>query len=269
MFMKDTKQAVASCIECRKVFSFKGLPTHYYVSHTDEGKSKWQQTAEKCYDVIVSNGRKLSEKAQAKYELSPKTCPECNEVIAYAKRQNRFCSQTCSAKFNNKKAYGQRKYGPAKTNYLTNHQRRQQKNNIVGPYSPLCKSKCRVCEKLIISRYQKKYCDEHGEQYSHNGRAKYWFTFKLSEYPDLFDFELIRKYGMRSRDKSNIGGVVRDHKVSVADAIKNNYDPRYIKHPLNCELLLNGDNARKHAKSSITYDELVTLVDEYERKRLS
>ena len=62
-----------------------------------------------------------------------------------------------------------------------------------------------------------------------------------------------------------MNGYTRDHKVSVNEAIKNNYDPYYIKHPLNCELMSFNDNNKKKTKSSISYDELVKKVDEYEK----
>lgn len=68
---------------------------------------------------------------------------------------------------------------------------------------------------------------------------------------------------MRSRNNPN--GVTRDHKVSVNEAIEKGYDPYYIKHPLNCELMLFGDNARKHTRSSMSYDELVDKVNQYDR----
>lgn len=70
---------------------------------------------------------------------------------------------------------------------------------------------------------------------------------------------------MRSRDNPN--GVTRDHKVSVQEAIRNGYDPYYIRHPINCELMLFRDNAKKHTDSSITYDELIIRVNDYDKSR--
>ena len=67
------------------------------------------------------------------------------------------------------------------------------------------------------------------------------------------------------RSNSNPDGVVRDHRVSVADAIKYNYDPYYIRHPINCKLMLHRDNSKKHTASSITYDKLIEEVDEWDR----
>ena len=42
-----------------------------------------------------------SKTTRSKYELNPKRCKYCNEVIPYEKRQNDFCSHSCAATFNN------------------------------------------------------------------------------------------------------------------------------------------------------------------------
>ena len=64
--------------------------------------------------------------------------------------------------------------------------------------------------------------------------------------------------------KWNPSGLTRDHKISVNEAIKNNYDPYYIKHPLNCELMSFEKNNKKKIKSSLTYQQLLKIVDKYE-----
>lgn len=61
-----------------------------------------------------------------------------------------------------------------------------------------------------------------------------------------------------------MSGVSRDHRVSVSSAIKNNYDPYYITHPINCELMHHIDNVKKHTSSSITYEELIKQVNDYD-----
>lgn len=267
--MEKHQSIQVSCIQCRKIYSVRGIGVHYYVEHTAEGKKHWAENHLKSLAKHKSNGEKLKKQCEQKYYTNPKICLNCQCVISYERKQNRFCSRSCAATYNNKKLVGLRRYGPQKKNNLTTYERIKLKNNIVGPYSTVYRCKCNVCDKVTVSRYQRKFCKDHSESYSHNGRAKYWFTFRLMDYPDLFDFELLKKHGMRSRGKNNIGGVVRDHKVSVADAIANGYDPHYIKHPLNCELLLNRDNAKKHKLSSMTYEELVKQVDEYEKKKLT
>lgn len=50
------------------------------------------------------------------YYKNPKKCNFCNEDIFYEKRYNKFCSKSCSAKFNNK---GIRRHGNSPENCLT------------------------------------------------------------------------------------------------------------------------------------------------------
>lgn len=188
------------------------------------------------------------------YELAPKLCKQCHLPMSYAQRHNRFCDRSCSATHNGaNRSPTAKKPGPIK------------KAKVSKPkWSTLYKCVCKHCGVEWRARYEVRICAEHIHLYSHAGRAQYWFTFGISSYPDLFDGSLISQYGMRSKDNPN--GVTRDHKVSVQEAIINGYDPHYIKHPLNCELMLFKDNASKHTKSSITYAELVRLVIDYENK---
>ena len=261
------KSPLISCLICKQVYSVKGLSTHIIASHTQDGKKKWATISDievskvRARGTIVKNGNEHS------YLQNVNFCKECNIPLSYDKRKNKFCSRSCSAIHSNNNAPADRKRGPSKTVTLSKHEMRKAKRNIVGPYSTLYHSTCAVCSVTIVSQYAKKYCGDHASHYSHHMRAKYWFTFVLKDYPDLFDFALLKAYGMRSND--NIAGVVRDHKVSVADAIKYDYDPYYIKHPLNCELMVNSENAKKHKQSSMSYDELVTQVKEYNKKQLT
>jgi hypothetical protein len=62
-------------------------------------------------------------------------------------------------------------------------------------------------------------------------------------------------------------GVSRDHKISISEAFDKGYNTYYISHPINCELMQQKNNSKKYTKSSITYDELVKLVEEYDNKR--
>ena len=132
-----------------------------------------------------------------------------------------------------------------------------------APFSTLYKCVCKHCGLEWRNRNQKRLCEKHESLYSHEGRAKFWFTFSLSSYPDLFDGDFIRQHGMRSKENPN--GVTRDHRVSVNESIQHGYDPYYIKHPINCELMLFSDNTKKNTRSSITYEQLVESVNEYDR----
>lgn len=201
------------------------------------------------------------------YNLNPTICRHCCKIHTYEKRNNKFCNSSCAATFNNLNSSPDRKRGP---NKLASHLKAKRKHEIFnsfvkGPYTILKYSKCKHlnCDNITISRTHSKYCVNHKLLYSMNGRGKYQFRFSLSDHPTLFDSNLIKKIGFRT--KTGTTGLTRDHKVSVNDAIRNNYDPYYITHPINCDLIPYLDNCRKHTKSSITYYELISAVNEYDK----
>ncbi len=43
-----------------------------------------------------------------KYNQTPRICHECSKIIPYEKRQNKFCSRSCSGFFNNRRNHGTR-----------------------------------------------------------------------------------------------------------------------------------------------------------------
>lgn len=182
-------------------------------------------------------------------------CCGCGIQLEWGKQHNSYCSRSCSAKHtNSKKDFSKIKTGPE-----------PKPKSPKAPFSTLYRCVCKHCGYEWRNRFSKQLCKDHESLYSHAGRAQFWFTFSLSSYPDLFDGSLLKEHGMRS--KTNPGGVTRDHKVSVNEAILKGYDSYYIKHPLNCELMLFSENAKKHTKSSITYEELVSQVDKYNMVR--
>lgn len=52
---------------------------------------------------LLAHSQQRSQKALNKYLEAPKNCKDCNTQIPYDQRANKFCSQSCSAKTNNKK----------------------------------------------------------------------------------------------------------------------------------------------------------------------
>jgi hypothetical protein len=102
--------------------------------------------------------------------------------------------------------------------------------------------------------------------YTADARKGFLFTFDPFEHPDIFGTEKLAWCAAIGsfNPKSKKPGWVKDHKVSVSAAIRNGYDCYYITHPLNCELMTNSENSRKKDRCSLTYAELVALVDHYE-----
>lgn len=94
------------------------------------------------------------------------------------------------------------------------------------------------------------------------------FRFNLADYPDEFDFELIRQHGWYSpsNKKNNPNGVSRDHMYSVKAGYLNKVPSTIIEHPANCQLILHRANESKGSGCSITLEELKSRIASWENK---
>lgn len=257
-----------SCIVCKKEFSIRGIHSHYLTAHTNKGNERVRlaslKGSEKGSKSTQLKFKKLAEAQQLEYDSSPNYCKFCNSKFSFSKRKLTFCNSSCAARYNNK----HRDY--EKTKQTWKHKSINEPKPVKQPkppYSIIYNCTCAHCKVIFLQRKRKKYCTNCEHLYSHEGRAKYWFSFNIFHYPNLFDLSLIKQYGFRD-NKTNPNGITRDHKVSVNESIRNNYDPYYIKHPLNCDLMFFNENNKKKCNSSITYQELVRLVDEFDNSQI-
>ncbi len=94
------------------------------------------------------------------------------------------------------------------------------------------------------------------------------FCFNLRNFPDEFDFQLIKKYGWYkpSNRGNNLGGVSRDHMVSIKYGFLNTIDTKVISHPANCRLIIHNDNVSKGKKCFITIDQLNDRIRIWDQK---
>jgi len=144
------------------------------------------------------------------------------------------------------------------------------KSEIVGPYTRVYLCTCKISGKQWYSITKKTVhpsVTQTKNQYAYQCR----FNFSISQYTDWFvgASELIKQYGWYSTPGSrkgikNTNGVSRDHMYSVSDGFKNNIDPKILSHPANCRLVTHTDNQRKNSKSSITLEELLQHIQQFE-----
>ena len=106
--------------------------------------------------------------------------------------------------------------------------------------------------KEIISIY-KRYCQ---------------FNFNLKDFPNEYDFDLIKKYGWYKAKNhgDNLNGISRDHKYSCNEGFHNLVDPYIISHPANCQLLPHNNNVSKLDKCSISLEDLKRNIIEWNKK---
>lgn len=213
-------------------------------------------------------------------------CLNCQKFISISKK---YCCRSCGTSYSNslkgersetdkskirngvKKSHERKKIEFIK-NFIGPILPKEIKPEYVGEYSTLYTPTCKNCNLMFVSRKRMKYCKECNHLYCSSNKMGYKFKFNVYHYPELFDLELLKSIGWFSpggkSGKWNPNGLSRDHKVSVSEAIKMNYGPFYISHPLNCELMSHSENNIKKTKSSILYADLVSAVDEYERAKL-
>ena len=150
------------------------------------------------------------------------------------------------------------KYWQGKDGYWKGKQRPATHNNNYNYAGVRVSKECKICGDIKSILVFGSICNDcKGEFRVYKEKCK--FTFKIFDYPDLFNLPLIEKYGMYSASNSlnpNLNGISRDHKISVKYGFTHNIDTEIISHPLNCELIRHTKNQRKNRKCSITLNEL-------------
>jgi hypothetical protein len=201
------------------------------------------------YQITDEHKIKTSNTLKSKRStLTSYTCKVCKSIHYTKERKQQCC-------YNKKTIHQVRKI----TAYET--------KTTPYAYSTIKYCTCKICKCNFTSITQLQYCSVCTTTKVLQ-RSRYRFKFNIFNYPDLFDIPKLIEVGFYSAGgKSgawNINGLSRDHRVSITDAITNGYDPYYISHPCNCELMVHSQNTRKHTKSSLSYSDLVYQVDQYD-----
>lgn len=247
-----------TCTECNKSFSTAlGLAGHSRMHGASGGTNKQIM----CCCVITKKVIKASTVEQ--YQASLLNCKHCNKLFK-SEYNAVFCSKSCSTTFTNQfkvktESSKQSTSDSLKEYFRINPKPKQAKIKRVKDKSNKPKLQrqrdkrplyiCKHCQDSFESKIKKKYCSNCAPLYMAEARNRYKFTFNVFKYPQLFDLNLLQEVGFYApRGKSgnwNPNGLSRDHKVSVNEAILNQYDPYYITHPLNCELMPHIQNNKK------------------------
>jgi hypothetical protein len=289
-----------SCTQCTKSFlTPRALQGHTRVHGPSGGLST--RTLLLCSCVITR--REVQVKHLTRHLNSLLGCPECNSVFKPDGKQ-KYCSHSCSAAATNR-ARGPitpplDKQLPCSgcgdlvttSGYSTTAICQFCRDPIrpgmrapifttyqVGAASKLTDCKCINCGSMFLSKRKSTVCCQCSQlsaygrtKYARKNRQIYSFKFVCSDFPELFDKALLDEiasigwYSPARKVHRNLTGLTKDHKISVADAVKHNHNPYYITHPLNCELIRQSENSSKKTKSTITYAELVAAVDQFVAK---
>ena len=236
--------------------------------------------------------KKLSEKSQEfqnkKFgEITQFTvnCSHCGKIFVINERKSKFvkdrkyfCSRGCAnTRVHSQETKCKIRHG-IEAFLLTTNKRRKKDLSLY----------CMYCKKdFIAKKISQKFCcishavkhreERRFESFSDYKKDKYLktqyrlkcaFKFSLNDYPDEFDFDLIRKYGWyKAKNRgNNLNGVSRDHLYSICEAYVNKIDVNFISHPANCRLIRHSENQHKNSKSLITLNELKDRIERWNIK---
>lgn len=206
-------------------------------------------------------------------------CERCGTEFQKRKHKGiwqRFCGHSCSASATNKTKDYKAHSANLKAQYASGMLVSKNKGTAL-----FFNKECASCKKSFIVNaprkkqvYCSRACTPQGiksatlrdtlVQY----RRQCNFKFGLGTFPLEFEFDLIRKHGWYSptNKKNNLAGISRDHRFSVCEGFRLGVDPRMIRHPANCVLMLHSENISKLSGCSITLDELKLKIEEWDRK---
>jgi hypothetical protein len=127
----------------------------------------------------------------------------------------------------------------------------------------LCSEQCR---KIYFNRKHDQYLSTLPEIKRYRKECK--FNFLLRNFPNEFDFEFLKEHGMYSAKNhgNNMKGISRDHMVSISFGFKNKIPSEIISHPANCKLIFQSQNASKNIKCTITIEELIMRIENWNKK---
>lgn len=269
------------CIVCKKETTIAGIHSHFLFKHykhlTNYNNAHSAKSIAKS--VLKNNAIRLQKRLNSieEYEKSPARCNNCGCNLKYDSRGGKFCSRRCAGIFNNKVRAdnGTARLSEETKNKIRNKLLARSGNKklpISGPYTKIYLCKCKYSGIMWYSRTAKTVhpdLQRNKKEYGYSCR----FSFGISSYPLWFAnaSELLNEYGWYStpgsnkRGISNVNGVSRDHLFSVRDGFKMGVHPSVLRHPANCELKTHMENQRKGRTSSITLNELLIRIQEFNK----
>lgn len=243
------------CKYCEQEFECVGRVFSNHVRWCDKNpKSKDTEALSKA------NKKHVDSKLGIIKEFNVK-CNKCEKIFVVLEREYKhplkekyFCSIKCA---NSKKH--------------TEETKNKIRNTLAG--RELIPRETRVCFECnstyivpINSVHKKKFCSRKCHNKNRKSKDEYLvyraackFNFNVWQYPNEFELDLIRKHGWykAANHGNNIGGVSRDHRISVKYGWENNIPAEVMSHPANCKLMVHCENSKKHMKCSVLHEVLL------------
>jgi hypothetical protein len=240
-----------------KVFSNHVRWCQNNLSNGDKGSSKLSMKGRERFDKLLGPMKEfdvLCKRCQKKYTVRERE-KRHPEKLEY------FCSRSC--------AYAR---GPRTDDFKEKVRLKltipkvETECKFCGKAFKVSKSKfetAKTCSRSCATKYR--YRDSDTESLSHY-RQLCAFRFSIQDFPEEFDFTLVEQYGWYAAKNrgNNLGGVSRDHTVSVRYGYENGVDPSIISHPANCQLMIHNKNVSKGSECGMTLEELKSKIRDWD-----
>lgn len=211
--------------------------------------------------------KKLCEKKKLRITKTVK-CKKCLKefevtFIEGHEKENYYCSSNCSHSREQTEEINRRRSHTTRGTW-------KEKGFVVKE-----EKNCPICGKLFLSKaktcsYQ---CNSSLRDRKDLSKKKDYklacqFRFALNSFPAEFDFTLVEEHGWyKATNRGGDGsGISRDHMLSVDFGWKNKIDPSIIRHPANCKLMLHTENFKKNTNCSITLEDLLKRIEQWNMK---
>ena len=263
------------CPYCHETFS---MNSKSFANHV-----RWCKKNPRYEEIKESTYQKNSKKRIERFDFIV-FCENCNKQYTVnctkkefeSKKYRKTCSNKCSHELTIKKAKND-KYKKIseslKKRFFETHENYNIENHGYEKVCPLCKKiffsikKNKICcsKKCANDLRHIKYVESKDIKYIYKKQCK--FNFALNEYPEFFNFSLIKEHGWYKavNHGNNLNGVSRDHIISINEGYKQKIDPYFISHPCNCEIITQHDNAKKHTNSNLTFEKLKEKILKFEK----
>ena len=279
------------CPHCKKEFNCAGKVFSNHVRWCLENPARARLAGDDYKEIVRKANEQRLNKKLGEIKDFKVVCETCgNEFIVqerekqFPKKEKYFCSRSCA----NKRIHSNETKAKIQKGLWDFNKDVKGLNsgprycvicgNIINSRNPKCKTCSSECHAELIKLNCKKKTAKlienvAGTEDEYKIKLRCYrnscaFKFALNDYPEEFDFELIKKHGWYSASNrgNNLGGVSRDHMYSVKDGFENNVPAELLAHPANCQLLIHNENVSKHKKSVITLDELKEKIDKWNKK---
>lgn len=222
---KKYSSPLCSCTICKEIKSSKGINSHFNAAHTEIGKNNIKKAGILGSNLGAKNTaikfQKIRNDKISEYDSNPNYCSCCKNKLEYDKRNNKFCSSSCSAKITNKKRI------------VSEESNKKRSESLSGRKHEHCKIEFKIC----------KFCNQNFIWKQKISKSKQWCSDEcISAGRSLLANNNPGLGTKRSKHEILLFDLCKNYfnKVSNNEKIFNGWDADILIHDLKYAILWNG-----------------------------